>query len=511
MPADCPSYGWKDPGCAYSFLYEANDADRLLFLGRAAVLPFALLLGWVVFLWSRQLFGREAALGALFLYSFEPNILAHSGLVTTDMAAACFIFATIYGFYRFVQRVSLMSLAIAGVALGLALVTKFSALMLFPMLLVLAAAVVIIHAPVELRLAGVSPSQVLGRTGKLLILLGAVAVMSVLAFGTIWSVYRFRSEGLVLPKQGESPQGERGPVARLETRLLPKPYLDGLAKVSTSLERPSFLLGERSTTGWWHYFIVTFLLKTPLPLLILLALTPLCLRPLWHASPIAVSFLLVPVFVYFGAASWSRFNIGHRHILPILPFLIVMTSSLVPWVLHRRTFAKAGLAIAAGWFLVSSVSVFPHYLAYFNELAGGPENGYKYLVDSNLDWGQDLKGLKRYLEKQGIQRLWLSYFGTASPAYYGITYNYLPSYWIVRPNSDTEPTPYVAISATNLQGVYLPVLGLDPTYFEAFKDRQPIAKIGYSIFLYRLDESRRPWVGRLRLARLCPPPPSRCP
>jgi hypothetical protein len=316
--------------------------------------------------------------------------------------------------------------------------------------------------------------------------------MSVPAFGTIWSVYRFRHEGLVLPQPGPTPQAEQQTVARREIRLLPKPYLDGLTKVSTTLERPSFLLGQRGTTGWWYYFIVTFLVKTPLSLLILLALTPLCLRKLWQANPIALPFLLVPVFLYFGVASWSRFNIGHRHILPILPFLIVVISALVPWVLHRRAFEKVGLAIAAGWFLVSSVSIFPDYLAYFNELAGGPENGYKYLVDSNLDWGQDLKGLKRYLDQQGIRRLWLSYFGTASPAYYGIVYNYLPSYWIVRPNMDTEPTPYVAISATNLQGVYLPVFGQDPKRFEAFKHRQPIAKIGYSIFLYRLDQSQRP-------------------
>jgi hypothetical protein len=95
-------------------------------------------------------------------------------------------------------------------------------------------------------------------------------------------------------------------------------------------------------------------------------------------------------------------NIGHRHILPIYPVLIVMISSLVPWAVRQRIFVKGGLAVMAGWLFVSSVGTFPHYLAYFNELVGGPENGYKYLVDSNLDWGQDLKGLKRYLERHGI-------------------------------------------------------------------------------------------------------------
>ena len=475
---------YKEFEFGHRFLYEANDGDQLLFLGRLAVLPLALLLGSVVFLWAKQLFGREAALLALLLYSLEPNILAHSALVHTDLGAACFTFIAVYCFYRLVQRVSLTHLAFAGVALGLALVTKFSTITLIPILVVLAAFVGILQGPIELQLAGVRGRRVSSQVSKLLILCGAMVGMWLLAYGTIWTSYRMGYEG---PLVSERRSIERDLLRTEETSLLPRAYLDGLSHVFKSSKRYAFLMGELSTDGWWYYFIVTFLLKTPLPLLLLLALTPLTLHRLWREKPVAVLCLLVPVLFFFGVASVSRLNIGHRHILPIYPFLIVMASSLLPWALRQRNLVKGGLSALAIWYVISSGSIFPHYLAYFNEMAGGPSNGYKHLVDSNLDWGQDLKGLKRYMDEHGIRRVWLSYFGTASPDYYGIAYNYLPSYLIFHPNAEKEPTPYVAVSATNLQGVYLPVLGVSPDFFKPLRHRQPIAKIGYSIFLYRME------------------------
>ena len=158
---------------------------------------------------------------------------------------------------------------------------------------------------------------------------------------------------------------------------------------------------------------------------------------------------------------------------------------------------KGGLAALALWYIISSASIFPHYLAYFNELIGGPGQGYKYLVDSNLDWGQDLKGLKRYMDAHGIARVWLSYFGSASPDYYGITYDYLPSYVLLNSSNVYEELlrldklpplrGTVAISATNLQGVLLPFLGVNKDYFAFYRSQTPVANIGYSIFIYRFE------------------------
>ncbi len=487
----------KDFDDAQKVLYKQNDADRLLFLGRLAVLPVTLLLGWVVFLWTKQLFGQLAASFALFLFAFEPNILAHGPLVNTDMGAACFMFLATFAFYRLVHEFSIRRLALAGLSLGLALVTKFSTLPLLPTLLLIGVGVIVLDHHIEVRVPGFPTRLVKGRMRKLMILLVAAIGMGLIVYGTIWGTYRFRYEGIALPWQtyqapldqilsGETWSGWM--LLRIkEARLLPEAYFYGFATIPLSLHRLVFLLGKLLIGGVWYYFIVTVLLKTPLALLLLLLVSPLVLRPLWRRDSVAILCLAIPVVFYFGVASAGRLNIGHRHILPIYPFLFVMVGSLVPWVMQRHAVVKGALAALTVWYFVSSVAIFPHYLAYFNELAGGPEGGYKSLVDSNLDWGQDLKGLKRYMDQHGIRRVWLSYFGSAHPDYYGIAYNYLPSYFITDAELEKEQSPYLAISATMLQGAYLPGLGMSSDYFEGFRQREPLAKIGYSIFLYRIE------------------------
>jgi hypothetical protein len=444
---------------AHAFLYELNDADTLLLLGRLAVLPLALLLGGLVYWWTRQLFGRGAGLLALVLYTFEPNILAHSGLVTTDLAVACLMFGTVYGLYHVAREgVSLAGLLLPGLALGLALLTKYS---LHPLVLIL------------LLLAWV-----------------------LLAYGVLWAAYRFRYDAFVLqgvvpPRAWDhilpaQPLLRQAVLWARAVHLLPEAYLYGFSEqLSVSGHYPAFLMGEIRDGGWWYFFLVTFLLKTPLALLLLVGGALARQRLAWREAPVRTAFLGLPVLVYFLLISASGWNIGHRHLLPIYPFLCVLVGGLVPWAIQRPPWGKAALA---AWYCAASLWIAPHYLAYFNELIGGPAQGYRYLVGSNLDWGQDLKGLKRYMDAHGISRVWLSYFGTARPDYYGIVYNYLPSVLRIRTTTDNVPTPFVAISATNLQGVHLrAALRVDPDLFKKYQDRRPIARIGYSIFLYRLE------------------------
>ncbi len=485
-------------GYSHQFLYQYNDADFLLFLGRLAVLPLSLLLGSFVFLWARQLFGREAAFFSLFLYTFEPNILAHTRLVNTDLGITCFIFLTIYGFYQLTHRVSLFSLCFTGLALGLALSAKFTALWSVPMLVLLGLGIVFSRNPLLVDCLKNRPIHITVIYKKLTLVLGILVVIGLLAYLTLWSFYGFRYETTAtndpsfqefwdqsLPEQ---PVTRQAFTWAKELEVLPEAYLFGLSRVVTGTRRVAFLMGEFSE-GWWYYFLVSFLVKTPLALLLLLALSLSLLPKLLRERPMVVWFLLVPVVLYFGIASMSQLNIGHRHLLPVYPFLFVLAGNLIPWSKTQKPFVKILLAGLAVWYLISSVSIFPHYLAYFNELAGGPKNGYKVLVDSNLDWGQDLKGLKRYMDEHGIERVWLSYFGTASPDYYGIAYNHLPSYYIFNAREEHVPTPFLAISATNLQGVHLPpALGIDRDYFRALRQKKPLAKIGYSIFIYKLEQ-----------------------
>ena len=288
----------------HRFLYEENDGDRLLFLGRMAVLPLTCLLACIVFLWTKQFFGRKAALMALFLYSLEPNMLAHAGLVNTDLGAASFILITIYAFYRLVHQISIPHLLFACFAFGLALIVKFSTLTLLPMLILLGGGVVVSKHPIDLRLPGVMRGYVTSRLKKLLILLAAMIGMALVAYMTIWVAYRFRNEAIVLPGQSSPPPWDqtssdqpwikRAILWMKDAKVLPEAYLYRFATAFQSLNRPSFLMGELSTEGWWYYFIVSFVLKTPLPLVLFLLVTPFSIRPFWRMDPVAVLCLVVP-------------------------------------------------------------------------------------------------------------------------------------------------------------------------------------------------------------------------
>jgi hypothetical protein len=145
--------------------------------------------------------------------------------------------------------------------------------------------------------------------------------------------------------------------------------------------------------------------------------------------------------------------------------------------------------LLSAWLMLANLLIYPDYLAYFNLLAGGADNGWHSLVDSNLDWGQDIDDLAPWMAKNGVDKVWLSYFGEARPDYYGINYNGLDSYPPrlmnpqARPFYKAKPAPGVyAISATNLQGVHF----ADHDQFAWFREREPLAKLGYSIFLYEV-------------------------
>lgn len=477
----------------HDFLYKYNDAETMIWMGRLAVLPLTVLLAVVVFLWARDLFGRSAALFALFLCTFEPNVLAHGGLVNTDLGLTCFVFLTVFAFYRLLDKVTLARVMVAGISLGLALSTKFTALWLIPILIILGLIGAIWWQQMVLRLPGEAGRPLTSTRARLGVVAVAWVMIGLMAYGMVWGAYQFRYS--IVPPAGdqaleayfdgimpkEAPLKQAFSIMR-EYQLLPEAYLFGVAGVLTKTKRISFLNGQVGT-GWWDYFFVSFFLKTPLPLIFLVALAFVGLLGSVQQSRAALLFLMTPMLIYFGIAVWSMMNIGHRHILAIYPFLFVLASAVVPWV-KRKGSAWKGLVVALSvWYVIASLNVFPHYLAYFNELAGGPDKGYQHLVDSNLDWGQDLKGLKKFMDQRGIDRVWLSYFGTANPDYYGIDYNYVP--WSFAPNMDpmrwSGPSRFLAVSATNLQGVY------QDLNLAFLHKKEPLAKIGYSIFVYEYD------------------------
>jgi len=236
-----------------------------------------------------------------------------------------------------------------------------------------------------------------------------------------------------------------------------------------------------------HYYLVTFLLKTPLPLLILLVLAAV-----WgpRLPGRTAAFLWLPVAAYAALAlAWGP-QIGHRHLLPLYPFLFVSAGRTV---VSPRAPRRILTGLLASWYAFGTLAVHPHYLAYFNELAGGQGRAWKLLVDSNLDWGQDLPALKEWMDEHGVARIKFSYFGGADPAYYGVRCDFLPSYEvppatpIVR---EVHPGDLVAVSVTTLQGLFLSPE--DGTLMARLRGLEPVGRAGWSIRIYRADFHWRP-------------------
>jgi len=459
------------------FLYQ-NDADKILARTRTAAAILTLLTALVVFFGTKEMFGTGAAFIALTLLAFDPNLLAHGALVTTDVGLACFMFLSVYLFYRFVKAPSALRLISAGISVGLVLAVKHTSLLVLPILFLL------------------SFTEISRRTLKTL---SSLVLITLIACLVLWSFYRFRYEarpnGLQLnPPLAEYVKGlepyEAWPISTAARfRLLPESYLYGLVDVKlTANYYTSYLLGKVYAHGVWFYFPVAFLIKSTVGVLalFLLSLGVIAARRLNHWREIL--FLIVPVIFYLLVAMTVGMNIGVRHILVVYVFLYVLIGGAM-WALVEKsrkwTYAVGVLLLVH---VASSVLAFPNYLAYGNELWGGPAQTHRYLTDSNADWAQQLKSVKQYLDARGVKECWFVYFaaGVAEPSYYGIPCKPLPTINTLWLNEPIEvPTTIdgpVLISASNLSGLEFGPGVLDP--YEQFKRHQPTAVIDRGVFVF---------------------------
>jgi hypothetical protein len=531
LPIDDPS--WQQTSFhrpSELFLWEiGNDVAHVMFLARLPTVFLAMLAVTVAGRWASDMSRRRwPSLLALFLLAFDPNILAHARLATTDLGLAAAACLSGFLLWRFLKAPSWLAAFLAGAGFGLLQNTKFTAGLFVPLY-----ALVIGLTWIYIWWRDRWASDLLRRYVLPLLLMYPLA-----AFLTLWAAYGFDVASLPENLPTFSQLGGRTvPLAHYLEQLLD---LGGRMQKST----PAFLLGEYSDTGWWYYFPLTFLLKTPLPLLLMLSWA--LGRGLWllagrvappsggSARPVATGespakgqssfasrhpnrlapgrrwdlidlmMLLVPPFGYLAVALTSTINLGYRHLLPLLPFLTIFMAVALsqpaagskPHVFtHRPSLRPVVILFLTGWLAAATVWIAPDFLAYFNLLAGGPDNGWRSLVDSNLDWGQDLAGLKEWLDDNGVDEVYLSYFGEARPEYYGIAYIGLPSNPprlenpYARRFYPADPAPgFYAISATTLQGVHFD----DHDLMAWFRDRDPLAKIGYSIFLYQVPAQGQP-------------------
>lgn len=475
----------------HDFLY-ANDADWILFRTRMAVALLTLALGLLIFLAGREMFGGGAAMLALVLFVFDPNFLAHGALVTTDAGFSLFLLATIYAFHRYLKRPSLSRLALTGVAAGLGLAAKHSGVLIFPILALLAA------TEIFRRWRRSDETVALGNTAFRLT--GAILVMGLMAFAILWSFYEFRFSArpggeAIVPSLENIATGlhpaaaGRTLLSAAHWKLLPEAYLIGLADVKIVAENSAtYLFGTVYSHGKWFYFPAAFAIKSTLGLIGLLILLPVALKINKSQGGRELAFLVIPPLCYLAVAMSSGLNLGIRHLLPIYPFLFVL-AGMAGWTLiqHRRSwgYAVAGLVLFT---IVSSIRAFPNYIPYANELWGGPSNTYKLLTDSNVDWAQQLKSTKRYVDKRGVKQCWFAYFAdvVAEPAYYGIPCKPLTtiaSIWL-QPTMDVPPSidGPVLLSAGVLSGYELGPGELNP--YQQFQRLRPSAVIDNGVFVF---------------------------
>jgi hypothetical protein len=490
------------------WFYPYQPVDRLVIPARAMSALLNILLGAIIFRWGMDLWGWSGGMLSLFLWAADPNLLAHASVAGTDLGATAMIALALFTFHRFLASPAFSRLILAGVTLGLAQGAKTSALILLPVVLLIG----MIALPARRR--------------------GILLVLLLLAGLTLWALYRFQiGPALSLPFPVPAP-AHTIPWMRLRQHMM-----DGHA---------AFLLGENRTHGWWYYFPVAFALKTPLPtLLLLLALIAIVLhrgirRVLRYRRGLLTRFpeiswkptlarwglpVLFPL-LYGVISLFSPLNIGYRHLLPVLPFLFILAGRLstspVPQAKARATFSQAKaratssqaetratspllptpyslLRIASlAWLALGTLRVAPHYLAYFNELAGGPDNGWRYLADSNTDWGQGYKDLARFQKERHLGPVRLSAFIFYDPAIYGVRYEPLtpmrgdtPAIFPSRLNP--PPGDYV-ISATTLDGIPL----VDPEMYDWFRKREPDARIAHVLFYYHIPPQDLPptWVAQ---------------
>ncbi len=485
------------------FFYEQGiSAVEWLFLGRAMIAFASAATGMIIFLWSRALFGWAGGFLSLALWVFCPNFLVHDALTTSDALMTFFFLASVGAWWRHLNRPGIMTGALSAATLGLAFVAKFSAILLPPMFALIGIGWAITEAK---RRGWRAPVQRLAFTT-----FGHIIVVWIV----IWLFYGFRFSAFA-PEFAAGAEFNNGwgwtltgigAKAKLiwwlkEWHVLPEAWLYGLAFVlQFSRARGAFMSGEYSITGWITFFPFTFLVKTTLPVLLLLALASIsaaaaCARRVLRSGaatlgPRLLPFLpLVVLFVVYWATSLaSNLNIGHRHILPTYPVLFIMAGWLGRWLDFRRPLGLAAVAIAIGWHAAESLRVRPHYLAYFNQIVGGPSNGWRHLVDSSLDWGQDLPGLKRWLDNNAAREpIYLSYFGTGDPAYEGISATALPTLPEVGPKRrwHTLGPGVYAISATMLQHVYSNIRG--EWTLELEKEFQQLRSMESTLLAYQND------------------------
>lgn len=512
LPLEHPSWSRIDEWEFSDVFFYQNvlQPQTLLLLGRLPIMLLSLLLGWWIFKASREMFGNLGAALSVTLYAFDPNIIAHSRYITTDLGFTAFAFFSIYRLTRLLQQPSSRNWLLFGLAFLATGLTKFSSL-----------AFGVALAGVLLVLKMVTPNHPALSLRKLL--RGAAIAMPA-AFLIIWSLYGFdvrrplddpriarlyeerqqllntnavqalpRFERFIVEKVGDRTTNLGQRIERLQHLRYPAyTFFRGISAVISHATggHGTYLLGRVSERGWWYYFPVALAAKTPLPTLIaitavLATFTRLMVRQCRTRKNLFAAirsidrrwlvYLATPI-LFFTVSIFSHLNLGWRHIMPIYPFFFVLAGSLAVPVSRWRSSRFVLPLLLMSTIAVVQIGTFPNEIGYFSSLVGGSRNGPNILLDSNLDWGQDLPKLASFVRRHELDVIPFAYYGRARVTAYLDEAVPLPTTNEV--SQAGEPTGFVAISVGEL-------MRPDGQYRWLW-NKIPVAVLGSGIYVYQL-------------------------
>ncbi|MEK7659233.1 MAG: glycosyltransferase family 39 protein [Patescibacteria group bacterium] len=485
-----------------------NNADLITKTVKFSMLLFFVLAAVLIYKWTQKLYGRLAALTALALFSFSPTVLAHSRFVTTDLPALFGVIFATYFFIKYLESQSQKNLWLAGIVFGVAMLTKFSTFLLIPYFLILAFIYGISHDNKKLKSAARHS-------------LFAICIFAIGFILIVWPVYYLFTFNYPPERQLADTQFLIGSYGNETLKgmiqwMADKPAIRALEQYALGLlmatQRSSggnttYFLGEVSNVGWRYYFPVVYALKEPLAwfILVIIALIFLSRQVNFkksfkpqisnltnlirnHFTEFA---MLLWLIIYWTTSIESNLNIGVRHLLPTYPFAIILVSgqlnNLLNFLKNKKNLFTTYyllLTILFTWYVYENILVWPYYLTYFNQLAGGPSGGYRYVVDSNLDWGQDLKRLSQWAEENNVDKIHLDYFGWSDPVYYlGPKFQWLTAGQYKNAQDFINQTGggYLAVSGT----FYMNSRQNPETSYAWLDGFKPVAVIGNSIWVWK--------------------------
>ncbi len=480
---------------AHRFVHDnRRSVEDIVGRARAPFLFFGVLLGIVVFRWATELYGTAAGLLALWLYAFNPALIGQCGFANHDFGLACLSVVSLYACWRLAGRPTVMRAVGTGTVLGCALVTKFSALLLLPTLVVLGLADALVRAGVGKRLRAVARRAAL------------LAVVMVMAALVVWADYGFMTGAIDVEayRQVLERLAPGGVLTRLAAHLPPtvtlpaSPYLEGalLQTFHGWIGHINYLFGEVSSKGWWYYYLVTFLFRVPIPVFVIGILRAATWRMTDRAHVWSEIWLLAYAVLTIVLFSMSRTQLGERYVLVVYPLLFVFLSGLaasasgdlgrsavkgtgteapvLAFGLRRsRVVLAACVVLCLAWYAGAAWRTYPDYLTYFNPIAGGPDAGYRKIVEG-VDLGQDAAELQRFVAARGISEMKVSCFGCPPPGDLGPAFRPLPC------------GPTAGWEAVSVRHLVMPGPLLRRGCFSWLADRDPVARIGHSIHVFSI-------------------------